>query len=721
MSILKMSCCTNAFAARLLALLLTGIAQLTVLHAQSNYATPYTFTTLAGDALSGIADGTGSAAGFDNPRGVATDGSGNVYVADTLSYTIRKVTPGGLVTTLAGEAGESGSTDGTGSAARFAFPVAVAADGTGNVYVTDNHTIRKITPAGVVTTLAGMPGISGSADGAGSAARFSFLSGVAVDGSGTLYVADTDNCTVRKITSSGIVTTYAGTVPNSGFGSNGSPGFVDGTGSLARFTFPGGVAVDASGNVFVADTQNHSVRKIAPGGIVTTLAGIGGFMGEGSSDGPGSTARFSYPNSVAVDGAGNVYVADVGNFTIRKIMPDGVVTTFAGTAGSRGLVDSTGSNARFYSPNGVAVGGSDTVYVADSVNSAIRKITPAAQVTTLAGGGSGGRGTADGVGSAARFNQPTDVAADGYGNLYVADSNNATIRKITSAGEVTTLAGSAGNIGSVDGTGSAALFHTPKGLAVDGSGNVFVADFDNSTIRKITAAGIVTTFAGAANIAGTIDATGSAARFDHPSHVAVDSAGNVYVADTNNHTIRKITSAGAVTTFAGKAGYAGSVDGTGSAARFSFPSGVAVNAAGIVYVTDDVTVRKITSSGVVTTIAGVFQIQGTADGTGSAALFSFPDGVAVDQSGNIYVADVYSDTIRKITSAGVVTTLGGRANSDGSTDGTGSAARFSWPSGVAVDVSGNLYIADYFNHTIRKGVPATIVAPSDAIITITVE
>ena len=307
------------------------------------------------------------------------------------------------------------------------------AQATSTSRTSSNNTIRKITPAGVVSTLAGLAGSSGSADGTGSAARFCYPYGVAVDGSGNVYVADTDNYTIRKITPAGVVSTLAGLA--------GSSGSADGTGSAARFDYPYGVAVDGSGNVYVADSGNNTIRKITPAGVVSTLAGMAG--SSGSADGTGSAARFNYPTGVAVDGSGNVYVADTGNNTIRKITPAGVVSTLAGTAGSSGSADGTGSAARFYYPYGVAVDGSGNVYVADNDNYTIRKITPAGVVSTLAGL-AGSSGSADGTGSAARFYYPYGVAVDGSGNVYVADTDNDTIRKITPAGVVSTLAGLAG-------------------------------------------------------------------------------------------------------------------------------------------------------------------------------------------------------------------------------------------------------------------------------------
>ena len=331
---------------------------------------------------------------------------------------------------------------------------------------------------------------------------------------------------------------------------------------------------------------------------------------------------------------------------------------------------------------------------------------------TLAGT-AGSPGSTDATGSAARFIYPTGVCVDTAGNLYVADRTNHTIRKVTSAGVVTTLAGSAGSNGSTNGTGTSARFYSPFGVTVDLAGNVFVADWNNHTIRKVTSAGVVTTLAGTAGSTGSTDGTGSAARFSNPFGVAVDTAGNVFVGDSANHCIRKVTSVGVVTTLAGTAGSLGSTDGTGAAARFYYPNGVAVDTDGNVFVADseNYTIRKVTSAGVVTTLAGTAGIPGSTNGTGSAARFSSSYGVTVDSEGNVFVADRGNHTIRKVTSAGVVSTEAGLAGNFGSNNGLGSSARFRFPADVAVDSGGNVFVADQYNHTIRNSVssaPATV-------------
>jgi hypothetical protein len=690
-------------------------------------------STLAG-STQGYTDGTGTSAQFSNPTGVAVDGTGNVYVADYNNHSIRKITASGVVSTLAGS-GTSGNTDGTGTSAQFSKPTGVAVDGTGNVYVADlyNHSIRKITTSGVVSTLAGS-GASGNTDGTGTSAQFYWPIGVAVDGDGNVYVADFSNHSIRKITALGVVSTLAGI---------GTSGYTDGTGTSAKFNNPYGVAVDGAGNVYVGDFGNHSIRKITASGVVSTLAG----STSGNTDGTGTSAKFILPRGVAVDGAGNVYVADRHNHRIRKITlsagsaettetitanvcdsytsPSGRHTwfgtgtykdTIANTAGCDSVItvnltvrDKTTETITanvcdtYTSPSGRHTWFGTGIYKDTIPNAAgcdsILTInltviaTPIVTVSTLAGSTSG---YTDGTGTSAQFFYPSGVAVDGAGNVYVADQGNNRIRKITASGVVSTLAGSSTS-GYTDGTGASAKFSSPSGVAVDGAGNVYVADRYNHRIRKITESGVVSTLAGSGT-SGNTDGTGTSAKFFYPSGVAVDGAGNVYVADQNNHSIRKITASGVVSTLAGSA--QGYTDGTGTSAKFDFPMGVAVDGDGNVYVADygNNRIRKITALGVVSTLAG--GTSGYTDGTGASAKFDYPRGVAVDGAGNVYVADQYNHRIRKITASGVVSTLAG--STSGNTDGTGTSAQFYHPRGVAVDGAGNVYVADYGNHRIRK-------------------
>lgn len=358
-------------------------------------------------------------------------------------------------------------------------------------------------------------------------------------------------------------------------GNMGGGGNQNGTGAVASFGFLYSVALDRAGDAYVADDSN-GIRKVTAAGVVTTFVDISAFGYNGACDGVGAGPCFI--GQIAVDASGNLYVTAPGDDTIRKVTPKGVMSTFAGTSLVTGSADGTRTAAKFNFPQGVAIDAAGNVYVADSGNNAIRKITPAGMVTTLAGGAASGG--ADGAGPAAQFNDPLGIATDAAGNIYVADAASSTIRRATPAGVVTTLAGKAGIKGTADGVGSAARFYYPWGVAVDVAGNVIVADTGGDSIRKITPAADVTTVAGLGRVPGSVDGTGNAARFAQPTAVALDATGDIYVSETLNTDLRKITASGVVTTLAGSAAVIGQSDGAGAGAQFDVPEGLATDPQG---------------------------------------------------------------------------------------------------------------------------------------------
>lgn len=672
-------------------------------------------TTLAGNRLAALADGTGTGnpPSFNNPWGITVDTSGNTFIADLANNVIRKMTPDGVVTTLAGS-GNSGFADGTGINASFYGPHDLTVDTSGNLFVVDsiNHRIRKIViSTGVVTTIAGN-GVLSYADGPGTSASFKFPRGICIDRSGNLFIADTDSHRIRRIIiSTGVVSTLAGTAL--GIGTSGS---TDGTGTSASFNSPFGVAVDINGNLFVADTYNQRIRKITfpnglipAGGVVTTIAGQANI---GFADGTGAAALFYYPTGVVVDAIGNLFICDKDNNRIRKMTPGGVVTTVAGNA-QQSWVDGVGASASFNQPPRLAFDPSGNLVVADGLNHKIRKVTLDGVVTTLAGNV---RGFADGVstGSIPSFNNPLDIAVDANGNMFVADTDNHRIRKVTPNGVVTTIAGS-GNPGFADGIGTNASFFAPNALAIDTSGNLFVADRGTWYIRKIVlSTGLVTTIAGN-GVYGYADGIGTSTSFKNIWGMTIDRNGNLIVADTDNHRIRKVTPAGVVSTVAGS-GNAAFADGTGTAASFYYPHDISVDASDNMFIADTYNhrIRRITAGGVVTTIAGQSNM-GFADDTGASAIFRYPTGILVDTSGNLYICDKDNNRIRKITfpnglipNGGLVSTLAGNSQSS-SVDGVGMSASFNQPIKLAFDPSGNLIIADRVNHKIRKVTLAGVV------------
>ena len=549
-------------------------------------------STFAGNgAGAGFANGQKGAARFNGPYGVCSDAVGNIYVADAVNARIRKIDGSGNVTTYAGT-GVVGFNNGLAAGAQFNAPYGVCSDAAGNIYVADggNHRIRKIDGSGNVTTYAGT-GVAGSANGAAASAQFNGPNAVCSDATGNIYVADSYNHLIRKIDGSGNVSTYAGT---------GVAGFANGAAASAQFNVPSGVCSDAAGNIYVADYFNHLIRKIDGSGNVSTYAGTGV---AGFNDGAAASAQFNGPYGVCSDAAGNIYVPDGGNKRIRKIDGSGNVSTFAGT-GVLGFNDGVAASAQFNDPTGVCSDAAGNIYVADYGNNRIRKFTPAPPTVTsfTATTGYPGLGIVingtnfvgvtqvqfGGVVSPSfTVISPTQLVAavpagGASGNVSVINAGGTgSLAGFTFTGtvpQVSTFAGNNTISGFANAQQGAASFVEPMSVAFDGSGNLYVADQGNHAIRKITSAGVVTTLAGS-GVAGFADGTGVAAQFSYPNGIAMDAAGNIYVADGGNHRIRRVTPAGVVTTLAGS-GTAAFADGTGTAAQFNLPVGIAFDGAG---------------------------------------------------------------------------------------------------------------------------------------------
>jgi sugar lactone lactonase YvrE len=678
----------------------------------------------AGAELSLIAGGSGGPGYFDGavadarfygPNGVVVDG-GTLYVADTAHNLIRAVDlASGRVSTLGGT-GDDLSVDGDVSAASFAEPYGLAVLA-GHLYVADRAgpTIRDIDlDSGIVSTLAGTAGMPGTGDGTGDSGLFMEPTHLAVDPSGTLYVTDSMAHTVRRITiATRSVTTIAGTA--------GVPGSTDNTtGTSASFNTPLGVALDpTTSTLYVSDSLNHTIRSIAlaqPSFPVTTPAGQVGIPG--SMDGLASTARFSAPSGLAFAPGTGLYISVPNSRTIR-LLSGNMVSTVAGVLGVPGAADGVGLAATFRRTTGVAFDpGTNRLYLADETNHSIRSFDIVSNEVATVTGHAPQFGSDDGVGAGVRFNFPMGLAYVASEQLvYVADRRNHTIRVVELAtGTVETIAGGVGQSGFVDGVGLEARFSQPSGVAFDGT-YIYIVDTLNHAIRRYDrTTGAVTTLAGAGT-AGFTDAIGTMARFNYPRAIAEDGAGNLYVGDVSSHTIRKVaTATGHVTTLAGRGGMAGTDDGIGSAARFRAPRGLAISA-GVLFVadTDNHTIRQIRlSDNMVTTLAGTGGVRGSFDGPAGDALFDVPVSCAYDGNRYLYVGEGWTgsvpfegvpgnSSIRRIDlQTGDVSTVVGKPHEAHVVLGTIDRARLSSPHDLLVLPDHRLIIAEGLEHAILQ-------------------
>jgi hypothetical protein len=382
--------------------------------------------------------------------------------------------------------------------------------------------------------------------GTGSAGRAELNApmGVASDHSGNIYIVEGGNNIVRKIDAGGNTTIIAGNGCNEYYGDGGPA-------EQAAICLPSGLAVDGSGNIYIADNENNVIRKVNTLGIINTVAGNGahGFSGD---NGPATDAQLNVVAGVAVDDAGNLYLADENNDRIRKVNTAGIITTIAGI-GLTGFSGDGGpaTDARLHNPVGLTVDRTGNVYVADMYNNAIRKIALSGTITTIAGNGTAGYSGNGGVAISAQLFFPTSVSVDTFGNVYIADNQNNVIRKVDNSGIITTIAGNGvGGFGGDSGPAVLASLDLPYGVTVDEAGNVYIADQDNNRVRLVNSGGGISTIAGPGLYSGDGGQAG-AATLHRPQGVATDGNGNFYIADTYNRVVRKVDSGRTITTFAG--------------------------------------------------------------------------------------------------------------------------------------------------------------------------
>jgi uncharacterized protein (TIGR03437 family) len=586
-------------------------------------------------------------------------------------------------------------------------------DSAGNTYFSSLNCVFRLDTNGLLSRVAGDSRAGYSGDGGpATSAQLNNPIGVAVDASGDIYVADSGNNRIREISAKGVITTVSGN-GSGGYSGDGGPA------SGAQLSFPAGVAVDAEGNIYIADEYNNRVRKVSANGTIVTVAGNGaldssGFSGFSGDGGPATSAQLNNPVGVAVDASGSLYIADSQNSRIRKVSATGSITTVAGN-GSSGHSGDGGpaTSAQIGWPFGVAVDAGGNIYFADWLNGLIRKVSAAGIITTVAGtNGPAGPYPGDGGPATGVYLQVYGVAVDAGGNLYISDQCR--VRKVSIAGVITTVAGNGSSGTSGDGgPAPSAQISYPAGVAVDAGGNLYIAEGGNglggdAVIRRVSVAGIITTVAGNGRAGYSGDGgPATSAKLNGPTGVAFDGSGNMYIADSSNSVVREVFAAtGIITTVAGNGSFGYSGDGgPATSAQLDGAWGVAVDDDGNIYIADLVNdrIRRVSGAGTITTVAGGGS-SGLGDGgPATGAQLSGPNGVAVDADGNLYIADTGHGLIRKVSAAGTITTVAGGGPYGLLGDwGLATSAWLDDPWGVAIDGSGNVYIADYGHALVRK-------------------
>ena len=684
-------------------------------------------TTVAGNGFVSYSGDGGALEGtqLSNPTDMVYDAAGNLYFADAGNNVIRKITPSGTISTVVGTGiyGNTGN-GGAATAARIGNSnggptigsLGLAIDGSGNIYIADggNNVVRMVNPSGIISNFAGNStrGYTGNG-GAATAAQLSNPTSLAIDGSGNLLIADQGNCVIRMVNTSGVISTIAGTHSFGNSGDGGAP-------TSATFKNPSVIKVDASGSIYIVDGVSNVVRKISSS-IIRTVAGNGsrGFSGDG---GAGTAANLSNPSGLVIDGSGNLYIEDQSNYRIRKVNASGIISTIAGNGTNGFSGDGGAATAAMLSgvvggpsasPNmGLAIDGSGNLLIADRINNRIRRINTSGIISTLAGG----------LGFGNLYSQtsiaPYDVKTDASGNIFMVDLRNNCIRKINSAGIVSIVAGT--GVRSFSGDGGPATNATlsqPTNLDIDASGNIYISDNLNNRIRVVNTSGIISTIAGN-GLAGTAavcgdDGPATNANLNQPNGVAVDPAGNIYIADYHHMRVRKVNTSGFISTYAGDGTMAfGGDGGSATNAQLTYPNSLSLDPSGNLYIStyNNYRVRKVTTAGVISTVAG----NGTTTQTGEGIIatttgLAYPQGVTTDASGNIYISTPGDNRVIKVTSTGIETTYAGNGTGGFAGDGgPATAASLNNNVGLYCDGSGVLYIADYLNQRIRKVTGSTL-------------
>ncbi|MGO8687251.1 MAG: NHL repeat-containing protein [Candidatus Dormibacteria bacterium] len=634
--------------------------------------------------VAGTTPGRATSSELDRPYGVAVDAAGNLYIADSGRDVVERVTPSGRLSVVAGDGRVGKPTPGRATSSELEGPSGLAVDGSGNLYIADNgnNMVEKVTPSGTLSVAAGL----GQAGGAPNA--------VAEDADGNLFIASIDSDEIEEVTASGQESVVAGT------DRPGAP--TPGPATSSRLGEPYGVAVDAAGNLYIADTDYNVVAKVTHSGTLSVVAGTGRSGLGAPVPGPATSAALGLPEGLAVDAAGNLYIADFLAHVVEKVTPSGMLAVVAGTGTLGAPTPGPATSSDLGTPTAVAVDAAGDLYIADADNNVVEKVTPSGLLSVVAGTAKVGLpAPRPAIGS--QLDEPGGVAVGADGNLYITDADRSVVEQVTPSGTLSVAAGS-GRFGQpTPGPATSSDLDFPSAVAVDAVGDLYIADTANDVVERVSRSGTLSVVAGTGDPGKPTPGPATSSELGHPSGVAVDAAGNVYIADSGNDVIEKVTPSGTLSVVAGTGDPGKPTPGPATGSDLSDPLGVAVDAAGHVYIADtgnDV-VEKVTTSGMLSVVAGTGDQGAPTPGPATNSHLSGPGGVTVDAAGNLYIADSGNGVVEKVTRSGVLSVVAGTGDAGAPTAGPATSSDLTSPWAVAVDAAGDIYITDSDNSVVE--------------------
>jgi hypothetical protein len=638
--------------------------------------------------------------------GVAVTSSGTVYIADPINSVVEEVTPSGQLSVFAGRPGVPGApTAGPAASSDLDQPYGVAVDGSGDVFIADtqNSLVEKVTPSGTLSIIAGIATQAGTPTaGAATSSKLFQPQGIALDGSGDVFIADTQNNLVEKVTSGGTLSILAGKV-----GQFGAP--TPGPATSSKLNLPSGVAVDGSGDLFIADFANGLVEEVTVGGTLSILAGKVGQVGA-PTPGPASSSDLWGPSGVAIDGSGDLYIADATNSLIEKVT-GGTLSILAGQVGHTGLpTPGAATSSELGNPMALALDGSGALYIADATNNLTEKVTAGGTLSVIAGDGPLGGPPTPGPATSSALGSPVDVATDAAGDLYIADPGNNVIEKLTPSGTLSIIAGDGKSGPPTPGPATSSGLSDPSAIAVDGQGNLYIADPFDFVVEKVTPGGTLSIIAGQVGQIGP-PTPGPASSSDlSPFGLAVDGSGDVYIADnvetstTTAAYVLEVTPSGTLSIVAGTGLIGSPTAGPATSSKLNFPEGLAVDGTGNLYISDVYAnvIAKVTPSGELSILAGSGVMGAPVPGPATSSPLNNPGGIAVDGSGDLFIANPGNNDVLEVSQNQTLSVLAGSGNQGPPTPGPASGSDLNGPLGVAADAAGNVYIADATNDDVEE-------------------